>query len=457
MVGAQVWDGRCRRSLIGIAEALEKHHGCSFSTACGNAGRQAAHRIFAHPTTSVGGLLAGHFQQTAARCREWGELGEPVLAAQDTTELNYSSHPAAEGLGSIGRHTSSRGLVAHSALVMTPAGLPLGLAWASIWARDPATHGKKHHRLQRSTAEKESQKWLDGLAGIEAALPEDRSVIVIADREADFYDYFAAPRRADTQLLVRAHQPRRVNVLAGMGEAGEAGSGEIPLPTALAAAPEAGRLVVHVPRQAGREAREAELAFRWLKVAMLVPRHHRRRSSEPGEPIPVWVFEVREVNPPEGEPPVQWMLITTLPVENVADAERVIRYYARRWGIERLHYTLKSGLRVERLQFDDATSLAHALAVYYVVAWRLLWLTHLARVDPDGPPSGMLNETEREVLEGASGRPIRTRRETVRAIAQLGGFAGNPAAGEPGVKSLWLGLTRLEAMVVGWKLARCPH
>ena len=110
-----------------------------------------------------------------------------------------------------------------------------------------------------------------------------------------------------------------------------------------------------------------------------------------------------------------------------------------------------------RLQFDDATSLQHALSVCFVVAWRLLWLTHLARSDPEGGLEDLLTQDEVRVLEAATGAPVTTRREAIRAIARLAGFPGNPAAGEPGVKSLWLGLARLEAMVEGWRLAQMVH
>src|SRR6266571_2194912 len=133
LAGALVWDPRCRRSLTRICEQLADRPQASFSTACGAAVRQAAHRIFEYPTTSVAGLLHGHYQQTARRCQE--ALGPPagesapslLLVAQDTTELDYSTHLATEGLGQVGRGAADRGLFAHAALAMTPTGLPLGL------------------------------------------------------------------------------------------------------------------------------------------------------------------------------------------------------------------------------------------------------------------------------------------------------------------------------------------
>ena len=457
MEGAQVWDRRCIRSLTRLCERLAERTGVSFSTACGNAGRQAAHRIFAHPTTSVAALLHGHFAQTAAR----GQLPvgapevtvEPLLVAQDTTVLNYQTHYATQGLGPIHHQGSAaQGLLAHAALALTPQGLPLGILHLDIWARDPAEHGKKAERASRDTAEKESQKWLDGLRGIEAALPPEQSVLVLADREADVFDYLAAERRPSTHLLVRAQSPRRVRFSPCEGARAPA---EAHLFTALEAAPVVGELRVLVPRTREHREREARLELRCLHLWVLPPAN--RRGKDGLRPVEVWVIQARELAPPAGEAGIEWVLLSTLPVLDGDTAGRLVQYYSRRWGIERLHFTLKSGLRVERLQFDDATSLQHALALCYVVAWRLLWLTYLARLEPEAPAESLLTLTEIQVLSAVSRRPVATRRDAIRAIARLGGFPGNPSAGEPGVKTLWLGLTQLGHLVQGWNLAQEAH
>lgn len=121
--------------------------------------------------------------------------------------------------------------------------------------------------------------------------------------------------------------------------------------------------------------------------------------------------------------------------------------------IERLHYTLKSGLRVERLQIDDARSLGHALALLYVVAWRLMSLTLAARQCPEGPASMVLEADEIEALSAAEGRTVKTAVEAVRAIAKLGGFLPYRKT-PPGLKTIWQGWRYLQAMVVGYKLAK---
>lgn len=456
LAGARVWDPRCRRSLTRICEQLADRTQASFSTACGPAVRQAAHRIFEHRTTSVPGLLAGHYQQTARRCQE--ALGPPLIAAepglllvaQDTTELDYSTHLATAGLGQVGRGATHRGLLAHAALAMTVAGLPLGLLHLEIWTRDLATLGKREERMRRPTRVKESQKWVTGLSAIEAALPPEQPVLVIQDREADVYDLLAAPRRTPTQLLIRACQPRVVAVAGSEGE----GEGPLTLFAAVAAAAVCGTLTVTVPRQAGQPEREAVLALRSQPVRVPPPSYRpAAERRDPARTVTVWAIEARESEPPPGSDPIHWVLLSTRPAPDGESAAWLVRVYTRRWRVERLHFVLKSGLRVERLQLDDATSLQHALALYYLVAWRLLWLTESARVQPEGPAAALLSPEERAVLAAHAGRPVATQREAVQAIARLGGFPRAPSAGEPGVKSLWLGLTRLEAMVLGWKLA----
>jgi hypothetical protein len=441
MAGAYLWDRRRRRSLIALCERLGRQPEVCFSAACGPGLRQAAHRLLEHPATTVAGLLAGHVQQSATRCGEH----DVVLAIQDSTEFDYTTHKATTGLGPLGRG-QARGLMGHTVLAVTPSGLPLGLLHLEVWARDPAQRGQRHQRRQRVTAQKESQKWLAGLAATEAALPPEQRVLLVADREADVFAYLATPRRPQTHLLIRACRPRLVEVDAAAGERNRAN-----LLAVAQSAPVVGQMRVSVPRRPGQAEREVVLELRLTPAQVQPPRH--RKAGEPATPVAVRLIAATEIAPPRGAKPIQWLLMTTLAVTNAAEAEQIVGYYARRWVIERWHYTLKVGLRVERLQIDDATSLQHALAVYGVVAWRLLWLTHWARAAPEEPAATVAGPEETAVLEQASGQPIQTVRQVVRAVAKLGGFAGSPSEGEPGVKAVWLGLRRLDAMVEGWRLA----
>jgi hypothetical protein len=448
MAGADIRDPRRIKSLSRLCARLADQPELSFSAACGAALRQAARRIFGQRDTTVEKLLAGHVQQTARRCRAY----PLVLAVQDTTAVEYNRHQATVGLGPITDQATGRGFFAHTAYAVAPDGTPLGLLHAQFWARDPAEYGKSQNRRQRLPEEKESRKWRLGLEGVERALPPAQAVLLVQDRESDVFDFMAAPRRPNTHLLLRAGQPRAVEVPGAVtGVPGERGT----LFAVAAASPVVAELLVRIGRQAGQPEREAHLTVRCTPLLVQPP---KRIGMPPAGPQ-MWVILVTETAPPAGVAPVEWVLLTTLPVPDGETACEMVRHYARRWTIERLHYTLKTGLRVERLQHDTVTALMHALALYYVVAWRLMYLTHLARTDPERPAAGLLAPDELAVLTQVTAQPVTTVRQAVRAIAQLGGFEDYRRAPEPGVKVVWQGLRRLAAMTEGWRLAHaaiCP-
>jgi hypothetical protein len=441
MAGVEVWDQRCRGSLERICEQVLARPEESFSAACGSGLRQAGSRIFGAPQMSVEKMLAGHIEQTAQRCQTHAE----VIVAQDTTEVNYTTHKGARGLGPISGNPDSRGLLLHTALALTSEGVPLGLVSQESWARDPATFGTAAHRRTRRVAEKESQKWLTGLQRVAGALPEGPRVVLVQDREADVLAFLAAPRPVHIELVVRVCQPRGVEVEAGV----EGGPRNVL--AAARQAPVLGQLQVQVPRKPGQPEREAVLALAASAVRVKAPR--RRTADVPAGSLTLGVVRATEMAPPPGGTPIEWILLTTLAIDSFAAASRCVQYYALRWRVERFHYTLKQGCTVERLQFEEAHTLKNALALYSLVAWRLLWLTYTARQQPEAPATAVLPPLELRVLEEATQTPVTTSREAIRALAQLGGFPTNPSAKEPGVKVLWRGLRRLEAMVEGWILA----
>jgi hypothetical protein len=208
---------------------------------------------------------------------------------------------------------------------------------------------------------------------------------------------------------------------------------------------------VQVPRKPGQPEREAVLELAAAAVVVKAPR--RRSADVPAASQALWVVRATEIAPPAGGTPIEWILLTTWVVDSFAAASRCVHDYALRWRVERFHYTLKQGCTVERLQFEEAHTLKNALALYSIVAWRLLWLTYTARQQPQAPATELMSPLELRVLEEATQGAVSTAREAIRAIAQLGGFPTNPSAKEPGVKVLWRGLRRLEAMVEGWVLA----
>jgi hypothetical protein len=438
---ANLGDRRLNRRLVRLVGDLAAHPAAPVPVACGSwAATKAAYRFWDNHTVAAADILDAHCRRTRDRLPADDQL---VLAIQDTTILNFSHHPATTELGYLST-LKQRGLLVHSILAVDADGVPLGLVGQHVWARADADFGKRRKRRRKATAAKESQRWLDGLQATEAALPATQRVLTVADREADFYDLFATPRRAGHDLLIRAKSRRRIRHEAKL------------LGYGIATSPIRGEMQVKLPRANGRPARTATLTVRYGTFAIEPPSTHPRRGELPA--LPLTAILVEEAHPPAGVVPVRWLLLSTLAVTSFADAVRLVRYYARRWLIERYNFVLKSGCRLEQLQLDQGARLRRALATYAVVAWRLLWLTYAARRDSAAPCDEVLQAAEWQVLQQHFGLPVTAAppslQEAVRLVARLGGFLARRGDGAPGVQVIWRGLSRLEDLMAGYRLAR---
>jgi transposase-like protein/transposase Tn5 family protein len=436
-------DRRLDRRAARLVQAALDNPGASIPAAAGSpAAAAAAYRFLDNPAVRPEDLDEAHRRYTLGLLA--GTDG-PVLLAQDTTPLDFTSPARNHSLGQLA-HARHFGLFAHSALAVTEGGLPLGLLHQHVWARPPEQRGKRKHRRHKETADKESQRWLDAEAACAAALPPGRTVVTIGDREADFYDYFAVPRRPGQHALVRAKPRRRL-----------AGTKEL-LGAAVRGGPVRGTLTVEVPRKDGRPGRRAALELRYGTFALRPPSTHPRRKGLP--PLPLQAVLAEEADPPAGAEPVRWLLLTTLPVAGAADAARLVRWYTYRWLVERYHFVLKSGCKLEELQLETGARLRRALALYALAAARLLHLTYRARQGPEEPCEPAVSREEWELLwrlfrPGQAPPPAAPPlREALHWVARLGGFLGRKGDGEPGVKVLWRGLRKLHDMVVGARLAR---
>jgi hypothetical protein len=187
-----------------------------------------------------------------------------------------------------------------------------------------------------------------------------------------------------------------------------------------------------------------------LRAAYVMVQPPRDGPGHSTKPIPAWVVTTKELLPDDAKhEPLNWTLITTMDASNAEAARRVVNLYTCRRQIERLHYTLKSGCQSEKLQMDDAATLCNTLAIYIIISWRLMYMTHVARIAPQTPASAMIDETEQAVLTQITGNPVKTAAEVIIAIAKSVGFEAYKNGPPPGVKTIWLGLRKLEAMAEG--------
>jgi len=441
-------DRRLRNRLDFMVDTFAEQPQRSIPQATGNRNdMDAVYSFFDNQRVCPAGIVCSCLPQTLQRldgCRR-------VLAIQDTSDLNYSSLDSTVGLG----HTDGpggTGLKLHSTLAVCPDGLPAGLLTQQIWARDPKTKGRVKQRRQRDASDKESFRWQDHARAARAALPPDLTVIHIADREGDIYDWLAADRPANTHLLVRVAQAHRVVVHGPDGVTGH-------LAEVVRAAPALGQHTIQLPRTDTQPERPAVLTVRVAPMQVQPPKNAKQRSQL--RAVPVWVVEAWEEAAPGSSTAVCWRLVTTEPVQSWEEALRALAEYVLRWRIERFHYTLKSGCQIEGLQLEEADRLANAVAVYSQVAVRILRLTYLLRVQPEGEAKTEFSAEELAVLQGCRQRQskgkgagaVRTLAEAVAIVARLGGHLGRKGDGPPGVKVLWRGLQCLHDQILGYRIA----
>jgi hypothetical protein len=433
-------DLRHSKRLSHTLKVLGAHPEKSVPEAAGSdAEAQAIYRLWSNEKVTAQQILDGHRDSVVSR----GLKAGVVLAIQDTTDLDYSTLSKTSGLGHMhqGEH---QGIKVHTCFAVSGEGEPLGLLHQYCWNR-PERSGKSEKRRATPIQEKESYRWLEGLKAAERGLERSEMVIHIGDREADIFELFALERAEQSELLIRLDHNRAVDHEL-----------KLLIPT-LNQAPILGNVTIEIDRNPKRKARTANLTLRGQTITIKVPVNHPKPHNL--QPVTVNVVLAEETEPPEDEgEPVRWLLLTTLPIDTFEQAWQIVRWYSCRWLIERFHFTLKSGCRIEALQLDTASGLIKALATYSIIAWRLMWLTYKARLSPDESCEPVVSKMEWKLLRRKFEPMNRAKKpptlyQAIVWIARLGGFLARKGDGDPGLKTLWRGLSKLHSLLEGAQLA----
>jgi len=374
---------------------------------------KGAYGLIEHPSAdiSLSSLLAPHAEQTQRRM-----AAEPVvLLPEDTTTLNYTGLRQTSGLGPLGEQ-KGQGLWLHSLLVFRPDGIPLGVLDTQCWAR-PQGESDTDQRNAQALAEKESLRWVESFPKAAAAgrrMPQTQ-LVVITDREGDLYELHDAAQQAPANLhvLIRAQHDR---LLVGGQK----------LWAFMASQAVGLRRSVSLPRAHGQPARQAQVEVRWAPVRIQAPAVGCKKSWPP---LTFWAVWVHEPHAPAGIEPLDWMLLTDLPIKNAEAAWEKVQWYCKRWGIEEWHRAIKTGCGVEHREFKTAGHLQRALAIDLIVAWRVLALVKLGRQLPQLPARVLYSEDELKVLLAASSKKNACHQPADPAIERwrsqpLGGAAG---------------------------------
>jgi hypothetical protein len=452
---ADLGDERLDNRLAILLSDLGSRPFLSIPAACGgHAETKAAYRFFDNDKATFEKVIEPHIQRTKERMA----AEKVALLVQDTTEIDLTRpEQAVEGAGEL--DGVRRGILLHDLQAFIPDGTPLGTAWAEALNRtEGVSHAseaeKRRQRKEKPIEEKESFRWLNGLREARKVAQELPTVqcICVADSEADIYEVFAEPRgEHPVHWLIRGCYDRATD-----------GDGKRRLRDRVLAAPvlyEAELLVrgrsAKIPAEdrARRQSRESRQATVEVRAASMTLRPVYRPDRKL-PPVNVNVVLVRELNPPAGETPVEWILVTTLPIDTPEQVRTIVEYYCVRWGIEILFRTLKSGCRIEKRRLEHVDRVLPCLGVYLIVAWRTLFVCHMGRNCPDMDCEAIFEPSEWKAVwvtvkrKRLPKKPPRLA-EMVHLVASLGGYIERRNS-EPGAQTLWIGLQRTYDLAWAW-------
>ena len=451
---AKLGDSRLDDRLAMILSDLGNRPNLSIPAACGGrAEMEAAYRFFDNDKVTFEKVLEPHIARTRQRVSEQ----KMVLLVQDSSEIDVTRpEQEVKGVGTLDGTRS--GFLLHDMQAFTPDGTPLGTVWAEILNRtEGVSHAPASEKQRRCKLtpieEKESLRWLTGLCQARALAQEcpGTQFVCVGDSESDIYEVLAEPRgERPVHLLVRACQDRalhdesqhlRDHVLA------TAVLYEVEL---LIRGRKAKTTAEDRARRQNRETRQAKVEVRAARVTLRPPYRPDRKLP----PVTVSVVLVCEINPPAGETAVEWMLVTTLPIDTAEQVRTIVEYYCVRWCIEILFRTLKSGCRIEQRRFEHIDRLLPCLGLYLIVAWRTLFVCRLGRECPEIDCDVIFEPSEWKAVWVAVQQAPPPKKppplgKMVRLIASLGGYVERPKS-EPGPQTVWIGLQRMYDLAWAW-------
>lgn len=444
MATAKLGDARLSRRLGLIVGAVARRPGKSLpKTLVSTAALEATYRFMSNQSVTPERILAPHIEATGVRAEEAGF----VLAIHDTTECEFAGE-SRQGLGRLSERR--RGFHAHVCLAATvDDGRPLGILGSHTWMRPDEVPGRKkratyEHRTRKA---KESDRWIAIAERVEAMTRERTRVIHVMDREADFYRLEARLVDLGAEFVIRgSHLERKL----ADGRRLEDATSDIGIRLE--------REVVVSKRLKTRDKTHQKRAARMATLAAGATTIRVKRSwalrAEDGSEFDLNVVHVWEPSPPEDQSAVEWTLLTTLPTTTAEEIAFVIDIYRRRWLVEELFKSLKTGCQFEKVQLETGAALINAFAVMLPVAVRLLALRDIARTSPQARAGDVLSALQIKILavhEHTRALALVTARDAMLAVARLGGHITNN--GDPGWLVLGRGYEDLLALEAGARLA----
>lgn len=426
-------DKRLNNRLESILETLSRDPQKSIPNNCKVwSETQATYRFLSNESVTANDILQGHSQATVNRVK-----GQPVvLVAQDTTFINLATEDRKKEMGTLVCKNKNEFLL-HPSVVFTPERTNLGVLHHTLWKRPEGNAADRYHT---PIEEKESYRWITSYqmsCRLQKQHPETL-VINIGDRESDIYELFLENEKTEidarAEYIIRAKSNRLVETDDEENSY---------LWNEMYAQASAGTYQLPLQRTKYRREREATFELRFKEVTFT----QGRRKGGNLRPVSVYAVFAKEINQPEGEKAITWMLLTSLPVETLEQAQTIVGWYRARWEIEIYFRVLKSGCKVEELRLEKDERVEKAFAIYMIIAWRLHNMTMLAREKPDAPCNEVFDEKEWQLIYTLQKKEkptsVPTIKELARLLAMRGGFLARKGDGDPGAETIWRGYVKI--------------
>jgi hypothetical protein len=420
-------DERLNKRLIKVVENSTTHSESSIlGSGEGRGDAKACYRLLANNKLDMDKLLGAVGGSTMNR------MDGTVLLVQDTTDVNFNGHKKTKDLGYSSEHVL--GVKLHSCIALREDGFPIGLVSQMYETREePKSKLTNAEKAARPIEEKENFRWIEMLRDTTAVAPEGVDYITICDREGDFYELYTEAISIGAEFIIRVSHDRCSD------------EDEKTLAKIRNTAP-IGNVVVSIPRDTRNvtQCRNTTMDVASCRVTVIKPASIR--SKEVPKQARINLVRITEVTPLDGKEPIEWILATSLPVNDKSQIMKVVDYYIQRWKIERFHYVLKSGVGAERIQQRSYERIKPMVLIYSVIALFIMAITYAGRVFPNANCDMLLEEDEWKILYRVVNRTNKvpdkpySMAEAVKYLSQLGGYKRSPSDGDPGLKSIWQGL-----------------
>lgn len=448
---AQLPDPRLGRRLESLAGALAARPAVGIPQAVDDdAALEGAYRFLKNPRVDSQAILASHASNTVSRAG-----AGPCLVIHDTTEFRFGGESPRPGLGPL-KGSGAQGFFAHVSLAVQDPGTrnPLGVVALETWARPsvPKRSGRQDPKKRILDPDRESLRWHRAVEKVEDTF-DGKEIVHLMDREGDAYELLASLISGKQRFVIRSSHNRLLadsesKLLDSLDTTPFVFERGVPLSRrGRKRTPSARR--IHPPRNE----RDASLSISAQTVRLRRPSHFPASMESELE---VNVIAVRELEPPEGEPPVSWTLLTSEPISTAEELGWVVDAYRARWVIEELFKAIKTGCAFEKRQLESFDALVRTLTITLPIAWQLLRIRHWAKLRPDKPAATILSELQLRILAALlktqKNRQLPkapTVEDAMLAIAALGGHLRRN--GPPGWQTLGRGYEDLAAAERGIK------